>query len=147
MNDATITITTVDESKDVYRQKDLRQSLYDAGEIVMDDVLVNLHGDDHRARRRLENRLFRRDTLVHYERDLFPSRHRGDAATVRRRRSGRARGAVSPADDEPRRAQRRASTGPRVIPTRPRRLYGYMMKFIEGATLAHTTRDQSRGRG
>ena len=25
----------------------------------MADVLVNLHGDDHRARRRLENRLFR----------------------------------------------------------------------------------------
>src|SRR5688572_25551866 len=67
-----ITITTVDEAKDAYRQKDLRQSLYDAGEIVMEGVLVNLHGDEHRARRRLENRLFRRDTLVHYERDLFP---------------------------------------------------------------------------
>ena len=35
-------------------------------------MLVNLHGDEHRSRRRLENRLFRGETFVHYERDLFP---------------------------------------------------------------------------
>ena len=68
-----IVINTMDEAKEVYRNKEMRQALYDAGEIVMADVLVNLHADDHRSRRRLENRLFRRETLVHYERDLFPS--------------------------------------------------------------------------
>jgi hypothetical protein len=39
----------------------------------MSDVLVNLHGDAHRNRRRLENRLFRRDTFMFYERELFPA--------------------------------------------------------------------------
>ena len=58
-----ITISTYHEAKEAYRQKDLRQALYDAGEVIMADVLVNLHGTEHRDRRRLENRLFRRDTF------------------------------------------------------------------------------------
>ena len=68
-----ITITDYEEARQALRHKDLRQALYDAGEVVMADVLVNLHGDEHRARRRLENRLFRKDTHTHYERDLFPT--------------------------------------------------------------------------
>lgn len=36
-------------------------------------ILSVLHGDAHRSRRRLENRLFRRDALVEYERVLFPA--------------------------------------------------------------------------
>src|SRR5680860_745269 len=35
-------------------------------------ILSVLHGDEHKARRRLENPLFRRAALVEYERDLFP---------------------------------------------------------------------------
>ena len=41
----TITITGYEEAKDAYRQKTLRQALYDAGEVIMADVIVNLHGD------------------------------------------------------------------------------------------------------
>ncbi|HET9769467.1 MAG TPA: cytochrome P450, partial [Acidimicrobiia bacterium] len=59
-----VTVSTFEEARDAYRQKELRQALYDEGEIIMGDVLVNLHGDEHRARRRLENRLFRRDTFA-----------------------------------------------------------------------------------
>ena len=33
---------------------DLRQALYDEGAILMRDVLVNLHGEAHKARRRVE---------------------------------------------------------------------------------------------
>ena len=55
------TVATYEGARDAFRQKQLRQALYDAGEVVMADVLVNLHGDAHRSRRRLENRLFRRD--------------------------------------------------------------------------------------
>ena len=74
MSEATpLTVNTFEDAKEIYRQKSLRQALYDAGEIVMSGVLVNLHCDEHRARRRLENRLFRRETLVSYERDFFPS--------------------------------------------------------------------------
>jgi len=39
----------------------------------MTDVIVNLHGEPHIARRRLENRLFRRDTFAWYERDRIPA--------------------------------------------------------------------------
>ena len=66
-----IVITTPDDAREVYRHKQLRQALYDAGEVVMEDVVVNLHGDEHRQRRRLENRLFRRDTFYEYEREMF----------------------------------------------------------------------------
>ena len=38
----------------------------------MADVLVNLHGAEHRDRRRLENRLFRREAYERYEVGLFP---------------------------------------------------------------------------
>ena len=70
---AEIVITTPDDAREVYRHKQLRQALYDAGDVVMEDVVVNLHGDEHRQRRRLENRLFRRDTFYEYEREMFPS--------------------------------------------------------------------------
>ncbi|HEY9392368.1 MAG TPA: hypothetical protein VIR27_21655, partial [Mycobacteriales bacterium] len=63
-----IVIDNFRDARDAYRQKDLRQGLYDAGAVVMDSVLVNLHGDEHRRRRRQENRIFRRDTFQHYER-------------------------------------------------------------------------------
>src|SRR4051812_11547270 len=69
---ALVVLTTFADAKDAYRSKDLRQSLYDEGEVVMADVLVNLHGAEHRSRRRVENRMFRRDVFERYERDLFP---------------------------------------------------------------------------
>ena len=135
-----IVIDTIDEAKEVYRNKEMRQALYDAGEIVMADVLVNLHADEHRSRRRLENRLFRRETLVHYERDLFPSVI--DRTLTPYVTTGRAEmvelshqlmmnlAALNAGVD------RATGTAEETA-----RLYGQMMKFIEGATLAHTTRD------
>lgn len=135
-----IVIDTIDEAKEVYRNKEMRQALYDAGEIVMADVLVNLHADEHRSRRRLENRLFRRETLVHYERDLFPSVI--DRTLTPYVTTGRAEmvelshqlmmnlAALNAGVD------RATGTAEETA-----RLYAQMMKFIEGATLAHTTRD------
>jgi len=67
-----ITLTTYADARDAFRSRDLRQSLYDAGERLMHGVIVNLHGDEHLARRRLENRLFRRDTFAWYERERIP---------------------------------------------------------------------------
>ena len=96
-----ITITTYEEARDAFRQKELRQALYDAGEVVMADVLVNLHGDEHRSRRRLENRLFRRDTQTRYERELFPPIVEDTLAPASRRRPGRAGQPQPPDDDEP----------------------------------------------
>jgi cytochrome P450 len=67
-----ITLTTYDDARDAFRSRDLRQALYDAGHRLMSGVIVNLHGDEHVARRRLENRLFRRDTFAWYESDRIP---------------------------------------------------------------------------
>jgi cytochrome P450 len=68
---ATVVLDTYADALDAYHRPQLRQAQYDEA-AVMRDVLVNLHGSDHRARRRVENRLFRRQTLHHYETEVFP---------------------------------------------------------------------------
>ena len=67
-----LVISNWSTSREAYRSRHLRQGLYDGG-VVMDEVLINLHGLAHRDRRRLENPLFRRDVLFRYERERFPS--------------------------------------------------------------------------
>lgn len=67
-----ITLTTYGDARDAFRRRELRQALYDEGHHLMDGVVVNLHGEEHLARRRLENRLFRRDTFAWYEIERIP---------------------------------------------------------------------------
>ncbi len=67
-----IRLTTYADARDAFRSKELRQALYDEGDHLMHGVVVNLHGPDHLARRRLENRLFRRDTFAWYEAEVIP---------------------------------------------------------------------------
>ncbi len=137
-----VTVGTYEGARDAFRQKQLRQALYDAGEVVMADVLVNLHGDEHRARRRLENRLFRRDTQQRYERSLFPPIVAETLAP--HVATGRAElvslshqlmmnlAAYTAGVDRPK------GTAEETF-----HLYSYMMRFIEGATLAHYTGDRA----
>lgn len=68
-----VRLTSYEDCRDGYRSMGLRQALYDDGVTLMSDVIVNLHGDAHRARRRLENRLFRRDVFVRWEREVVPA--------------------------------------------------------------------------
>ena len=68
-----VRLTSYEDCRDGYRSMGLRQALYDDGATLMSDVIVNLHGDAHRARRRLENRLFRRDVFVRWEREVVPA--------------------------------------------------------------------------
>jgi cytochrome P450 len=129
-----IVLTRYADVMAAYRNRSLRQALFDEG-LVMQDVLINLHGDEHRARRRLENRLFRRDTFEHYERDLFPGIIESTLAPHRGR--GRAElvslghqlmmnlGALSAGVDRPLGTEAESH-----------RLYELMMVFIEGATIA-----------
>lgn len=51
-------IDTFESARQAYLSKDLKQALYDAGEVVMADVMVNL--------------LYRRKVFFRYENDLFP---------------------------------------------------------------------------
>lgn len=140
-----ITITSYEEAKETYRQKDLRQALYDAGDVIMADVLVNLHGTEHRDRRRLENRLFRRDTFELYERELFPPLI--DQTLAPHVLEGHAElvdlghqlmmnlAALTAGVDRP-----------LGTPDETFRLYDYLKSFIEGATLAHYTGDRDAKR-
>jgi cytochrome P450 len=136
------TITEYAEARDVYRQKGLRQALYDAGEVIMADVLVNLHGEDHRDRRRLENRLFRRDTFDLYERELFPpimaetlapevAAGRAELVDLGHRMMMNLAALTAGVDR------------PLGTPEETRHLYSYLMLFIEGATLGHHTGDRT----
>jgi cytochrome P450 len=141
MSDEPITITDYDEARDAYRQKDLRQALYDAGEVVMADVLVNLHGAAHRDRRRLENRLFRRETFELYERHLFPPIIESTLAPEIE--AGRA----ELVDLGHRMMMNLAAftagvDRPLGTPDETRHLYRYLMLFIEGATLGFYTGDR-----
>lgn len=69
---SSITVSNWTDAKSALRNRDLRQGLYDEGIALMHGVIVNLHGAEHNSRRRLENRLFRRDTFAFWERDLIP---------------------------------------------------------------------------
>ena len=69
---ARIVLSSFEDVKEAYRQRALKQALYDDGADLMGDVIVNLHGGDHRLRRRVENRLFRRETFWLYEHTLVP---------------------------------------------------------------------------
>jgi cytochrome P450 len=140
-----VTVATYEGARAAFREKRLRQALYDEGEVVMADVLVNLHGDAHRARRRLENRLFRRDTQERYERELFPpvvaetiAPHvaAGRAELVRLSHEMMMNlAALTAGVDRP------AGT-----PEESLHLYSYLMRFIEGATLAHYVGDREAKR-
>ena len=66
------TFTEYNDATQALRIKDLKQSLYDDGEVIMDKVLVCLHGDEHKKRRKLENKIFTRDIFQKYEDVIFP---------------------------------------------------------------------------
>ena len=57
----TVTVSGYDDAFATLRVRDLAQALYDEGAVIMEDVLLTLHGEAHRDRRRLENRVFRRE--------------------------------------------------------------------------------------
>lgn len=65
-------LTSHADVREAFRHRDLAQALYDAGGVVMAGSLITLHGDEHKVRRRVENRLFRRGTFRHWELTLVP---------------------------------------------------------------------------
>ena len=51
----------------------LIQSMYNECDVLMDRVLLTLHGEAHAHRRAIEWRLFRRDFARYYEREIYPA--------------------------------------------------------------------------
>lgn len=68
-----IVVSEFKQASDTLRMTDLRQALYDEGAILMEKVLVNLHGDEHKTRRAIETKVFRRDFFEWYEKQVFPA--------------------------------------------------------------------------
>lgn len=69
---STVELTDFATAEAALREADLKQSLYNEGSVLMDRVLVTLHGDEHRQRRLTEMRVFRRDFFRHYEQSVMP---------------------------------------------------------------------------
>ena len=69
---STITVSGYKEANQTLAIADLKQSLYDEGKVLMDRVLVTLHGEEHRTRRLLEMRIFKKDFFQHYEQTVLP---------------------------------------------------------------------------
>lgn len=140
-----ITISSFEQAKAAFRNKSLKQALYDEGEVVMADVLVNLHADAHRQRRRLENRLFQKPIHEAFEHEFFPPIL---TATLKPHiQTGRAE-LVSLSHQLMMNLAATASGIDRPLgtPDETQHLYEHMMRFIEGATLAHYAGDRDAKR-
>src|SRR5215210_3432400 len=65
-------VTSFGGCVDALRQSDLHQALYDEAALMMERSVVNLHGQEHRARRGAEAVMFRKDIFLDYERNVLP---------------------------------------------------------------------------
>ncbi len=141
-----LTLSTFSELWDAFRQRDLRQRLYDDGGVVMRDALLDLHGSEHKLRRRVENRLFRRGTFKWWESELVPqiidealapSLRAGwaDLVTLGYRTTMKLTARVAGADQ------------PTGSVEETDALQEFAVTFSEGATLVHSTRPAAEVRG
>ncbi|MBJ7598565.1 MAG: cytochrome P450 [Candidatus Nephthysia bennettiae] len=131
-----VELASYEEVKEAFRQKDLKQALYDQAGVILQDALITLHGEEHRVRRRLENRLFRLDTLRGYELDVvrpsiaetiepFMSRGWLDLVELSRRVTLNLSALIAGVDR------------PHESVEDTERLLDYVWKFSAGATVAH----------
>ena len=143
-----VTSLTVDgyrNSLESLREPLLAQSLYDEGAVIMADVLLVLHGAEHRARRLLELKVFRRDFFRYYEHELFP-------ATLSQTMQPFVEAGQADLIDLGYRVTMNLTADFAGVdrPLRSARetdqLLALVMSFSEGATLVHSTRDKEEVR-
>jgi cytochrome P450 len=124
----------------------LIQSMYNECDVLMDRVLLTLHGEAHAHRRAIEWRLFRRDFARYYEREVYPATlaqtlapylasGRMDLPEFGFRVNINLSSDIAGID----RAERSESETSALV--------AYTRKFSEGATLFHSTRDKNVVRG
>ena len=68
---ASLKLTSFLEVQEALCNPQLCQSLYEESDILMKDVLLTLHGKDHRRRRQSELKLFARSVTSDYENVIF----------------------------------------------------------------------------
>ena len=137
-----VNVSGFQEASAALRHPDLAQCMYDAGAVVMDQVLLSLHGDAHRVRRLLEFRVFRKNFLAYYEHEVFPPTLHATLAPYLA--AGRAnliefgyRVTINLTADFAG-IDRRERTSEET-----EMLFRLVKTFSEGATLVHSTRDRS----
>ena len=135
-----IVLTGWRQAREAYRSKDLRQAMYDEGAVIMEDCLLVLHGEAHRRRRRVENRLFRREVFAHWERRIlgetleavlapYIDAGRADLRALGYRAAISLTATIAGVDHDPANVDHTS------------RLEDFVRTFSAGATLAHSTRD------
>jgi len=124
----------------------LIQSMYNECDVLMDRVLLTLHGEAHAHRRAIEWRLFRRDFARYYEREVYPATLAQTLAPYLA--SGRMdlpefgfRVNINLSSDIAGIDRTEGSESETIA------LVAYTRKFSEGATLFHSTRDKNVVRG
>ena len=138
-------ITDYHQITRVLTDRSMRQALYDEGGVVMDDVLLTLHGPDHHRRRVLEFSILRKDYFAYYEAEVFPPA----LAQVFDALAGS--GAMDLVEFGVRvtmnlTADFAGIDRPEKSPEETERLLHLVRTFSEGATLVHSTRDKEEVR-
>lgn len=141
----TVTVDKFDHIFEALRNQDLRQGLYDEGKVIMDQVLLTLHGPEHRARRNLEFKVFRRNFFRYYEQEVFPAALRQTLAPFV------ARGRADLVDFGYRvtinlTADFAGIDRPDKTESETAELLRFAKTFSEGATLVHSARDKDEVR-
>jgi len=137
----TVEIANYRDVRAALLNRNLRQALYDDGAVIMQGVLLDLHGKEHRDRRSIEHRVFRRDFMRYYEKELFPkvleetlapflAAGSGDLVTFGYQVTMNLTADFAGID--------RPAKSPEETAT----LLALVKKFSEGATLVHSTRDK-----
>ena len=134
--------STVRGVQDALRNTDLEQSMYKAGAIIMDDVLLTLHGAEHHKRRTAAFKVFGRGYFRFYEREVFP------ATLFRTLAPFLARGSADLIDCGYRvtlnlTADFAGIDRPEQSPAETEALLYCVKRFSEAATVFHSTRDHA----
>ena len=140
-----IRLTSWSQVREAFRSKELRQAGYSEGAVVMSGTLLDLHGKAHRERRRVENRLFRREIFSYWEHEVlgktidvtlnpFVQSKQGDLSVIGYRCAMNLTATIAGIDQDPSDTKQTET------------LYGIVKKFSEGATLLHSTRNKDEVR-
>ena len=140
-----IRLASWSQVREAFRSKELRQAGYSEGAVVMSDTLLDLHGKAHRERRRVENRLFRREIFSYWEHEVlgktidvtlnpFVQSKQGDLSVIGYRCAMNLTATIAGIDQDPSDTKQTET------------LYGIVKKFSEGATLLHSTRNKDEVR-
>lgn len=145
MDHRTHTINRYAEAFDTLCDRNLKQSMYNECDVLLQDVLLVLHGMDHTRRRSTELKLFRRDFIRYYLREVYP-------ATLRQTLQPYLEQGRMDLLEFARRVNINLSADfagidrPRQSPEESEQLANLVRKFGEGATLFHSTRDKDEVR-